>query len=95
MSAAVVVIDTPFYAISNHQGEIAIPSVPAGRYLLSVWHERAKPEVAGELPQEVSVSPENSVLPRIRLLDAGQLSVSHKNKYGRDYDIPAKSPVYK
>lgn len=96
MSAAVVVVDTPYYAVSNRQGEFTIANVPAGRYLVSVWHERAKPEAASKFPREVSISPENAVLGPIRLLDSGQLSVSHKNKYGRDYDVPApKGLVYK
>ena len=96
MSAAVVVMDTPYYAISNRQGEFAIQNVPAGRYQVSVWHERAKPAAGSEFPREVSVSPENAVLARIRLLDSGELSVPHKNKYGRDYDAPApKGLVYK
>jgi plastocyanin len=90
MSAVVVVVDTHYYAVSNRLGEFAIDGVPAGRYMLSVWHERAKPENPREFPREVSITPETAVLAPIRMLDSGQLSISHKNKYGRDYDVPAK-----
>ena len=44
MSAVIVVVDTPYFAISDRLGRITIPEVPAGRYLLRVWYERALPE---------------------------------------------------
>ena len=96
MSGLVVVLDTPYYAVTNRRGEFTMAEVPAGRYLLSVWHERGKPAVAADFPRAVSISPENAVLAPIRLRDTGQLFVPHKNKYGADYESPApKGLVYK
>jgi plastocyanin len=96
MSGVVVVLDTPYYAVTNRRGEFTIADVPAGRYTLSIWHERGKPEVETDFPRAVSIAPDNAVLPPIRLRDAGQLSVPHKNKYGVDYESPApKGLVYK
>jgi plastocyanin len=93
MSAVVVVVDAPYYSVTSRHGEFTIPNVPAGRYLLSVWHERGKPETAADLPREVTIGPQSSALARIRLMDAGQVLAPHKNKYGVDYDSPA--PAYK
>src|SRR5207245_9542174 len=44
MSAVVIALDTPYYAVSNGHGELVIPGVPAGRYLLRVWSEASLPE---------------------------------------------------
>jgi len=95
MSAAVVVLDTPYYAVSNAAGEFSIPNVVPGRYFLFVWHERGKPQSAGEFPRDITIAAENATIRTIRLIDSGQLLVPHKNKYGRDYDPPKSGPVYK
>ena len=39
MSAYVMIVDTPFYAITNAQGEFRVEDVPDGPYLLKTWHE--------------------------------------------------------
>ena len=96
MSGVVVVLDTPYYGVTDRRGEFAIGEVPAGQYVLCVWHERGKPESAADFPRMVSISPEHAVLAPIRLRDTGQLLVPHKNKYGADYETPApKGPIYK
>jgi len=96
MSAVVVVTDSPYYAISDSTGKFSITNVPAGRYLVTVWHERGKLDPASDAPREVSISQDNAALPTIRLIDSGQLVAPHKNKYGHDYDSPQSSvPTYK
>ena len=39
MSAYVVVVDTPYYAMADKQGRFTIPNVPVGKYKAQVWHE--------------------------------------------------------
>jgi plastocyanin len=96
MSGLVVVLDTPYYAVTDRKGEYTMEGVAPGRYVLSVWNERCKPEAAGDFPRTVSISPENAALAPIRLLDTGQFFIPHKNKYGADYDTAApKGPIYK
>lgn len=96
MSAVVVVTDTPYYAISDKHGKFSISHVPPERYLVTVWHERGKPEVASDFPRQVTITQENASLPIIRLIDSGQLLAPHKNKYGHDYDAPkSPEPTYK
>lgn len=85
MSALVLVLDTPYFAVSDRAGAFTIPDVTAGKYLLSVWHERAK---SVEAPREITVSAGAPPL-RIRIVDSGQIVPAHKNKYGRDYEAPA------
>ncbi len=40
MLAYVVVLDTPYFAVSDATGAYAIRNVPAGKYKLVVWHEK-------------------------------------------------------
>lgn len=96
MSAVVVVVDTPYYAVSNRAGEFTVPNVPPGRYALSVWHERHKPERPDEYPREVRISQASTSLGVIRLIESDQVIAPHKNKYGKDYNPPKPtSPIYK
>jgi plastocyanin len=39
MGAYIMVVDTPFYAITNKNGEYRIPAIPNGNYKVEVWHE--------------------------------------------------------
>lgn len=83
MSAAVLALSTPFYGISNRDGEIVISGVPAGRYQMDVWSEHASADSVKTLSREVSVSGDFSI-PAIHVLDI--TPAAHKNKYGKDYD---------
>lgn len=40
MSAAIVVSDSPFFAVSDERGLFFIEGLPAGLYDMEVWHER-------------------------------------------------------
>jgi hypothetical protein len=82
MSAVVLVRDNPFFTKAARDGAFAIDEVPAGRYTLKAWHERA----ASEASQEVSVPAEGRATAAQLALDAsGYRRVQHKNKSGRDY----------
>lgn len=95
MSAVVVVLTTPYYGISDRAGEITIPSVPPGRYQLQVWNERSLPEALKGLTREVTVTEDARFLGTLRLSEASDLRLAHKNKYGRDYETPTPpGPLY-
>lgn len=42
MSAYVVAVETPFFAVTDAEGRFTIPNLPDGTYTVSVWHERFK-----------------------------------------------------
>lgn len=44
MSAYVVVVETPYFAVTEKDGSYTIPNVPPGNYVLVAWHERLKPQ---------------------------------------------------
>jgi plastocyanin len=89
MSAVVIALTTPYYAISNARGEIAMPNVPAGRYMLNVWFEGSLPEELNSVRREMVLTETNHYLGTIRLSAGGHLMLGHKNKYGKDYDDPS------
>jgi hypothetical protein len=95
MSAVILALGTPFYGISDRRGEVVIPNVPDGRYMLHIFYEAALPETLKTLSREVVVSSNNSTLGVLHLT-ADNVPENHKNKYGRDYDAPtpAQNPAY-
>jgi len=49
MLAYIVVLDTPYFAISHEQGKASVGSLPTGRYRLEIWHPRLLKPVTEEL----------------------------------------------
>ena len=95
MSAVVITITTPFYAISNSEGQLSLAGVPVGRYLLHIWSEGMGPENAQPLTREITIAENAASLGVIRVPEATGQSMAHKNKYGREYDEPTPdSSVY-
>jgi len=88
MSAAVIALKTPYYAISNAAGSMSIPDVPPGRYQMQVWYEGSSPEALKRLTREITLNPGDSALGTLKILEDNPVS-NHKNKYGREYDAPA------
>lgn len=85
MSAVVISIPTPYYATSDSLGQIVIPHVSSGRYLLHYWYEGVQPDELEAMTKEVTISERVSSAGVLRLKPPGLLP-PHKNKYGRDYD---------
>jgi len=86
MSAVVVSVNTPFYATTGADGAFSFAGVPAGRYQLKIWYERALPESLASLTREVTVGQRSHDVGEITLTEAASLPTTHKNKYGREYD---------
>jgi plastocyanin len=94
MSAVVIALDTPYFSISNRKGEIVIPHVPPGRYMMRTWYETALMESLDAMTREISVT-ENSSTLGVLVVPAGMPASAHKNKYGMDYEPPApNTPAY-
>jgi plastocyanin len=93
MTAVVVSVNTPYYALSDRSGRVTIPNVPDGRYQMHVWYERSLPENLKNLDRTVQVSNSNRSLDRIRVLENPDFTLAHKNKYGQNY-VPPSSLGY-
>lgn len=44
MEAYILVLETPYYAVSTKDGSYTIKDVPPGSYTLRIWHEKLKGE---------------------------------------------------
>ncbi len=40
MSAAIIVTDAPYYAVTDDKGEFSFDAIPPGNYEIEIWHER-------------------------------------------------------
>jgi len=95
MSAVVVVVDTPYFAISDARGDLTIPSVPPGRYRLNFWEEHCAPTTLAGLSRQITVSEDATSMGNIRLQESSETVTSHLNKYGKPYDPEVfSSPLY-
>jgi hypothetical protein len=94
MSAVVIALATPYYATSDARGEISIPNVPRGRYEVQIFHAAVTPDALRAMSHQVTVDPETASLGTFTLTET-DVTLAHKNKYGRDYDPPQPdSPAY-
>ena len=85
MSAVIVVLDTPYFAVSNAKGEFVIADVPAGDHRLKFFHERALPDALKTLESKITVGQEDLGLGSVTISESGYLAAPHKNKFHKDY----------
>ncbi|PYS37703.1 MAG: hypothetical protein DMG14_20420, partial [Acidobacteria bacterium] len=51
MQGNVVVVDNPYYAVTDENGKFSITDLPPGKYQVKIWHE-----YLGELTRDVTVN---------------------------------------
>ena len=80
MSAVVLVRDNPYFTKASADGSFLIEDVPAGKYALRAWQERA-----GEGSVEITVTASDETSAELTLDASKWKRVRHKNKFGKDY----------
>jgi plastocyanin len=91
MSAVVIALATPYYAISDPQGMFHLNGVPAGDYDLHVWIEGQRQSALDRLTRRIHIAGETA--------DLGEISSGrpeqqqHLNKFGQPYE-PESRPIY-
>lgn len=80
MTGYVIVLNTPFYTQPGTDGRFSLDRVPAGRYVLHVWHDRAT-----EMTRAIDVPASGIGSLAVQLDARGWRYVQHKNKFGKDY----------
>jgi plastocyanin len=80
MIAYVIALATPYFTQAGADGRFSIAKVPAGKYVLHVWHERAP-----EQTTEVTVAATGLTAQRYQLDARNYKYVGHKDKTGKDY----------
>jgi hypothetical protein len=94
MSAAIVVLKSPYFSVSNKDGAFHIAGVPPGSYRMRAFHERATEQTLAALARTVEISEGVVQIPPISVSESGYLQLPHKNKYGKDYQPGADSGRY-
>lgn len=94
MSAVIVVVPSPYFAMSGSTGSFRLENVPAGEYTLKFFHERATESTLAAMERRVVVTGDQD-LGTLKISESGYLEVGHKNKHGRDYPPqPAETGLY-
>jgi hypothetical protein len=57
MSAAIVVVSTPYFAVTDENGFFSIQEIPAGKYDVEIWHEHL-----GTKKAQISVPPSGTIV---------------------------------
>jgi plastocyanin len=80
MTAFIISVATPYFTQAGADGRFVISDVPAGAYVLHVWHERG-----GAVERELTVSAAGAPPVSVQLDARGYRAVPHRNKFGQEY----------
>jgi hypothetical protein len=86
MSAAVVVLTTPYFAMTAADGSYSIAHVRPGSYRFQVWYELASESELASAAQELVVKSRDTSISSITL-HSSDGHKEHLNKYGEAYPV--------
>jgi len=90
MSAVIVSLSTPIYAIADADDSLQLHNIPPGDYKLQLWVEGVPQSILAGLSHQIRITEAT--------LDIGDIKVPlrssspHANKFGNPYDPDPKSP---
>ena len=79
MIVHIIVLDNPFFALTDQKGIFVISGVPDGEYTLKAWHEFGK-----AVRKEIKVSGASFYRYALEIQEDKKF-VQHKNKFGKPY----------
>jgi plastocyanin len=91
MSAAVVALRTPYFAVTSADGSFHINHVPAGSYKLELWYDLASKQELSSLVRPLEVGSADVTLTQITL-HSTDTPKEHLNKYGEPYPQTKTNP---
>lgn len=91
MSAVVIALTTPYYAVATPHGDFLLKDVPDGEYDLHVWVEGQHQSILDQQTRRVKITGHAMNLGDIRAGVSHQ--EQHLNKFGRRYE-PDPNPIY-
>ena len=92
MSAVVLALSTPLYAIADSGNAFTLADVPSGSYKLHIWIEGAPLAWLDSLTRTIHVSGRSLDLGTVTVSAAAQQTQQHANKFGKPYPPESSSP---
>ena len=92
MSAVVISLSTPLYAVADATDSLAVLNIPPGDYRLHVWIEGVPQHILDGLGRQVHVSSHSLDLGTFRAPIARPGQMTHTNLFGKAYDTNPHSP---
>jgi hypothetical protein len=86
MSAVVLTLSTPVYAIADATDSFVIRDVPHGEYKMHIWIEGVPPAFLDGLSRQVRVSSHELDLGTVSAPIGRSGDMTHTNKFGNPYD---------
>jgi plastocyanin len=93
MSAVILVLGTPYYAVAGPAEGFQVHGVPVGEYEMHVWVEGLTQQVLDRFTRRVEVTADGGDLGLLDASSSTLLPPGHLNKFGRPYDRDSK-PTY-
>jgi hypothetical protein len=87
MSAAVVALQTPYFAVTSADGNFQISHLATGRYKMEFWYELASEGELASLVREVEVVAGQDPPTAAITLHSSDAAAEHVNKYGQQYSV--------
>jgi len=91
MSAVILALSTPLYAIADASDSFALPNIPPGDYKLHLWIEGVPKSILEELSRSVHFAARDVDLGPFSAPIAGPGNMTHANKFGNPYDTHTQS----
>lgn len=79
MVGNILILNNPYYAVTDTNGDYSINGVPDGQYRLRVWHE-----LSAEIDKSIDLTEGNSHSHSFTIRETRK-RVKHRNKYGKPY----------
>ncbi len=92
MSAVVLALSTPLYAIADAKDSFVLRNIPPGDYKLHLWIEGVPQSVLAGLSRAVHFSSRDVDLGTFDAPIAKPGNMTHTNKFGKGYDTDPQSP---
>jgi len=91
MSAVVVALSTPLYAVADAGDSFDLRDIPPGDYRLHLWIEGVPQSVLASLARTVHFPPSVVNLGEVRAPIARPGATAHANKFGKPYDVDPRT----
>jgi len=92
MSAVVIALWTPLYAMGANDGSVEIHGIPPGDYRLHIWVEGSPQSTFDALRRNVHIPSGTVELGKIEIPLAPADYIDHNNKFGKPYDKHTPQP---